>query len=119
MLAEDEDDDARKELENFAPSTKTLRSPSKGIFAQPVPPAPKKPATRAITAAEEEDDEDEATSTPSTSPTYPSPRLYSTYLFLTRCCVVALALGAYFGSHGDGTWKLTTIANATAQNARI
>src|SRR5579859_750321 len=55
-------EDTRKELENFAPSTKTSRSPSKGKSAQPVPPAPKKPATRA-TAAEVQDDEDEAPST--------------------------------------------------------
>src|SRR5579859_5192170 len=67
-------EDARKELENFAPSTKTSRSPSKGKSAQPVPPAPKKPATR-TTVAEVQDDEDEAPSTPSPSPIRPSPSI--------------------------------------------
>src|SRR5579859_7193283 len=67
-------EDARKELENFALSTKTSRSPSKGKSAQPVPPAPKKPATR-TTVAEVQDDEDEAPSTPSPSPIRPSPSI--------------------------------------------
>src|SRR5579859_7862815 len=67
-------EDARKELENFAPSTKTSRSPSKGKSAQPVPPAPKKPATRA-TVAEVQDDEDEAPSTPTPAPIRPSPSI--------------------------------------------
>src|SRR5579859_5588365 len=67
-------EDARKELENFAPSTKTSRSPSKGKSTQPVPPAPKKPATRA-TAAEVQEDEDEAPSTPTPAPICPSPSI--------------------------------------------
>jgi hypothetical protein len=61
---------ARKELEGFAPSTKTSRSPTKGPLKLTAPPAPRKPATRATAPAE---DDEEGPSSP--TPTRPSPSI--------------------------------------------